>query len=177
MVRTDRKETTMTKSEQLSKEDSSKLELKNFKVITKRPDGTKRVQTINTLPSRTNTSHAIGTNPNEIVRKYGYANLPSPEGGYADFSQLPDLMEARKTILQAEKSFMELPSNVRTKFKNDPNELINFLNSSDEHDIQESIKLGLRNAPAKEPLPDPTIAALKEIAANTKPQKRKQSDD
>lgn len=160
-----------------SKQEISKLEQQEFKVITKRPNGSRKVTTVNSLPSRTIKSQAIGTNPNEIVRRYGYQHLPQPQGGYTDLTNLPDLMEARKAILQAEKSFSELPSNIRTKFKNDPNELINFLNSTDEHDIQESIKLGLRNPKPAEPLPDPTIAALKEIAANTKPRKTKQADD
>lgn len=94
--------------ETLSKLEVCKLEQKDYKVITKRPDGSRRVQTINKLPSRTLQSAAIGTNPNDIVRRYGYRNLPQPQQVFQDFSQLPDLMEARNVILKAEKSFLDV---------------------------------------------------------------------
>lgn len=147
------------------------------KIIIKRANGTKRVQTINNLPTRTQKHHKDMTDATAIVRKYGYKNLPMPQQIYQDFSNLPSYQEALHTVINAEKSFQQLPSNVRTRFQNDPNELINFLNSREEHDIQESIRLGLRNKPTPPPAEDPQLTALKNIESHLKPKKSKSSDD
>lgn len=100
--------------------------------------------------------------------------MPPPEA-YQDLSNLPSLQEALHTITTANNSFMSLPSNVRTKLNNDPNELINLLNSTDPHDIEETIRLGLRNPKPLPPSEDPQLTAIKEIATNTR--KPKKSDD
>lgn len=148
------------------------------KKIYLRPNGTKRVQTINSEPSKTQAHHQDLTNPNAIVRKYGYRRLQMPPpDAFRDLSELPDLLEAQRTIVKANESFNSLPSQVRTKFHNDPNELINFLNSTDERDIEDSIKLGLRNPKPEPPPEDPQLTAMKEIAANTRKPKQKNSDD
>lgn len=152
--------------------------MKDNKVITIRPNGTRRVVTINDEPSRTQQHHRDHTNPNALLRKFGIGafQTPPPEM-YQDLTNLPDLHTAMETIRTAQDSFNALPSAVRTKLKNDPNELINFLNSTDERDIEESIKLGLRNPKPVAPPEDPQLTALKEISSHLKPKKQKPSED
>lgn len=154
----------------------TKQEHQEFRVITKRKDGRIRVQTFNTLPSRTQQHHADETNPNKLVKKYGAQAFSTPDPSfYKDLSELPSLQEALHTIQTAQNSFAALPSKTRNRLNNDPNELINLLNSTDQKDIETTIELGLRN-PKPLPTPeDPQLTAMKEIANNTR--KPKKSDD
>lgn len=152
-------------------------ENQDFKVITKRADGSKKVVTKNTLPTRTQQHHKDLTDPNALIRKYGHKHLRMPDPSfYRDFSQIPDLITAQNTLVQAEASWQKIPSHIRNRFDNDAHKLIDFLNSTDQNDIDESIKLGLRN-PKPEPVEDPQLTAMKEIAANTRKPKKQNSDD
>jgi len=143
------------------------------KIITKckHADGTERirVQYYTDKPSRTQKSHANDVDINNVVRKYTLnkleASFDPTTGIYADFSNVPDYDKALQITIDAQNSFMKLPSTLRTKFNNDPQQLINFL--SDPNNTEESIKLGLRNSPPPPPttpkmsLDDATINQLK----------------
>lgn len=142
------------------------------KKIEKRKDGSVRVTTINVEPSRTKQEFAEQANANWLMKRFGYNQLPDPGQNYHDLTQLPDLHEALETVRRATESFSTLPSTVRLRFQNDPNELINFLHNDDNRD--EAIKLGLIN-PKPVPAEDPQLTALKEIATNTK--SKKKADD
>lgn len=66
-------------------------------------------------------------------------------GAYADLTDLPDYQTSLNTIIKANETFEALPAEIRTRFKNDPAELIAFID--DEKNIEESYKLGLRVRP------------------------------
>lgn len=137
-----------------------------------RADGSRRVYTINVEPSRTKQEFGEDVKASNIMKKYSYNSLPDPQNGYNDLTDLPDLHQALETVRRAQDTFNTLPAHARNRFKNDPNELIAFLN--DESNYEESIKLGLRN-PKPVETPDPQLEILKEISKNTK--KPKKADD
>lgn len=83
---------------------------------------------------------------------------------YGDFSTVPDFHAALNQVKEAEIAFAALPSGVRSRFKNDPGELIDFL--SDPENNAEAVEMGLMDPPPRqpgeeppaspEPSPDPT---------------------
>jgi len=81
---------------------------------------------------------------NYIVRQFGLTGeLPgkplSPQ--YGDFTGVLDYHSAVNAVLAAQDDFMELPAQMRSRFNNDPAELIDFL--SKEENREEATKLGL----------------------------------
>lgn len=64
-------------------------------------------------------------------------NLPTP----GDFEGIFDFQTAMNTIKQAKDEFMTLPAKLRTRFANDPAQLIDFLN--DPSNREEAAILGL----------------------------------
>jgi len=81
---------------------------------------------------------------NVIVRNFGLTGeLPgqplSPQ--YGDFTGVLDYHSAVNAVLAAQDDFMELPAQLRSRFNNDPAELIDFL--ANEQNREEAIKLGL----------------------------------
>jgi len=90
---------------------------------------------------------------NYIVRQFGLTGeLPgqplSPQ--YGDFTGVLDYHSAVNAVLAAQDDFMELPAQLRSRFNNDPAELIDFLQL--EENREEAIKLGLVAAkPISEP--------------------------
>jgi len=94
---------------------------------------------------------------NYIVRQFGLTGeLPgkplSPQ--YGDFTGVLDYHSAVNAVLAAQDDFMELPAQLRSRFNNDPAELIDFL--SDENNREEATKLGLVAAkPISEPSETP----------------------
>ena len=119
-----------------------------MKIITKRSNGTIRVTTKNIEPSRTDTSFKAQCDVNNIISKWkktGQINhLNTNQGQYADYSDLPDLQTALTTVIQATKTFEQLPANVRKYFSNDPVEMYNFL--QDPQNDSEAIRLGLKTS-------------------------------
>ena len=94
---------------------------------------------------------------NHIVRQFGLTGeLPgkplSPQ--YGDFTGVLDYHSAVNAVLAVQDDFMELPAQLRSRFSNDPAELIDFL--SNEENREEAIKLGLIAAkPISEPSETP----------------------
>lgn len=84
------------------------------------------------------------TDINYIVRQFGLTGeLPgkplSPQ--YGDFTGVLDYHTAVNAVLAAQDDFMELPAQLRSRFNNDPAELIDFLGN--ENNREEAINLGL----------------------------------
>lgn len=81
---------------------------------------------------------------NNILRQFNVTGL-LPEAPlsprYGDFTGIVDYHSALNAVIAAEDGFMALPANIRSRFENDPENLINFLN--DESNKDEAIKLGL----------------------------------
>lgn len=84
------------------------------------------------------------TDINNILRQFNITGL-LPEAPlspcYGDFTGIVDYHSALNAVIAAEDQFMALPANIRARFENDPENLINFLN--DESNKDEAIKLGL----------------------------------
>lgn len=97
------------------------------------------------------------TDINTIVKNFGLTgempeNVKVPH--YGDYSSVVDYKTAVDMVLAAEESFMELPAQVRARFNNDPQALMEFVH--DEVNSAEAEKLGLVSRPAA-PLPIPVI--------------------
>lgn len=121
-----------------------------------RENGTIRIQCVNELPSLTQQNFKNQCDINNIMKKYvntGHiTHLNNKQGSYVDTSSLPDYHQALQTVLDAQNSFFTLPSGVRKRFQNDPQELLTFL--KDPSNKQEAIKLGLINDEQKPKIND-----------------------
>ncbi|QGH72143.1 MAG: scaffold protein [Microviridae sp. ctD0m35] len=105
--------------------------------------------------SRTKQSFADAVNINIIVKKIARTGLAPQKSGafYGDFSSGDDYQTALQKIQNADEAFMSLPVDIRTRFQNDPSQLLNFL--ADPKNLEEAVKLGLMDKsllPATSPL-------------------------
>lgn len=95
--------------------------------------------------SLTQQQYADETDLNKIMEKYaaGMGTIPTTDRIplYGDFSNVPDFASAFALVQDAQGKFDSLPSKVRERFRNDPQELFNFL--GDERNRQEAVELGL----------------------------------
>jgi phage internal scaffolding protein len=89
---------------------------------------------------------------NNILRQFNVTGL-LPENPlsprYGDFTGISDYHTALNQVIAAEDEFMRLPADLRARFANDPAQLIEFLENSDNKD--EAIKLGLVSQPEELP--------------------------
>lgn len=112
-------------------------------------NGKIKVTTINNEPSLARQEFKDQTCINQIMKKYHKTgmidHLNRSKGQYADLSSLTDYAAALQTVIDAQKSFMTLPSDVRKRFENDPEKALLFL--SDANNREEAVKLGLINKP------------------------------
>ncbi|AXL14533.1 internal scaffolding protein [Microviridae sp.] len=94
---------------------------------------------------------------NNIMDKFGMTGL-IPQApltpNYGDFSGVYDYHSALNAIIASEEQFDALPANLRSRFDNDPANLIDFMNNEANRD--EAIQLGLLN-------PSPVISTPVEI--------------
>lgn len=111
----------------------------------------RKVTEYNAEASMTEQQFAKESDPNHIIKKYGYQNLPQPQGLYADTTEVPDLSTALDVVSKAQASFDALPSNLRERFGNSPELLLKFL--ADPKNKDEGISLGLLASPQKDPEP------------------------
>jgi len=98
--------------------------------------------------SRTQQHFKDETDINNILRQFNITGqLPtktiSPR--YGDFTGIGDYHSALNQVIAAENEFMTLPAQLRARFDNNPQELIEFLNNPE--NLQEAQKLGLVNKP------------------------------
>lgn len=121
-----------------------------MKKIVKRQDGSTKVITENVEPSLAQQSMKDICDINKIMAKYHktgmITHLAKKRGQYVDLSSVKDYQTSLQTVIDAQAAFMTLPSGVRKKFQNDPQEIIAFL--ADPKNKQEAIDLGLIEAPA-----------------------------
>lgn len=98
---------------------------------------------------------------NTIVRRFNLTGqLPSgvraPQ--YGDFTDVGDYREALDAVMEAERSFMQMPADVRKRFDNDPAQFVDFCSNPDNRD--EARKLGLLvPEPVKPPPVDVRVLA------------------
>lgn len=111
-----------------------------------------------TGPNRTKQEFAQESDINYIMERYRVTGQ-LPAGGsraavFADVSEIGSFANVLERVHAAEDSFNSLPASLRSRFRNDPVQLIEFLQDSRNRD--EAVKLGL--IPKKEevsPVPAP----------------------
>ena len=108
----------------------------------------KRVITPCTTKSLTKQSFADECDINTIIKRYndtGYLTDPTVKAtripSFGDFTEVPTYQEAQNKLIDADNAFMALPSSIRSRFNNDPGQLIAFL--QDEANAAEAADLGL----------------------------------
>lgn len=114
--------------------------------------------------TRTKQANRNETNINLMVARYKktgmFQNLNPREPKYGDFSEATSLEEAFNRVKEAERSFMQLPAQVRALAQNDPVTLLEML--ADEGATAALVKAGLPIvAPPKEDgnaAPEPVAA-------------------
>lgn len=94
---------------------------------------------------------------NHMIAKFQKTGVAPPvnrgAGGFGDFSDVPDFHTAMTRVREAETAFMRFPSDIRERFRNDPAEMIEFLDN-DENEL-EAIELGLIPGKPQPPGEDP----------------------
>lgn len=110
-----------------------------------RPNGTLRVATVNTEPTRTQQQFKDECDVNLIMKKYHQTgeiyHINRKQGVYADLSEVGDFQQMLHTVMEVQHTFDTLPAEVRAKFHNDPAELIEFV--KDPKNFEEGLKLGI----------------------------------
>jgi len=74
---------------------------------------------------------------------------------FGDVSEVGDYQECQQKIKEADHAFSTLSSEVRTRFNNDPGQLLDFC--ADEVNMPEAIELGIVPKPKPEPEPEPVV--------------------
>ena len=118
-------------------------------VVEKRENGSKRVHTVNNEPSKTDQQYTEDCCANSILAKYaktGQINhIAKVRGQYADVSGVEDLHGTMLKIKDMEAEFLKMSPELRAKFGNKPEGMIQWL--SDPKNDEEAVKLGLKLAP------------------------------
>ncbi len=100
---------------------------------------------INCGEGRTKQSHKDECDINIVMARYvktgNLEHIATAMPRYGDFSEVPDLHTATNQVNEATELFMELPSEIRSRFNNNPAELLDFL--ADANNKPEAVKLGL----------------------------------
>lgn len=114
---------------------------------------------------RTHQSFREEVDINTIVERFGLTgelpeNVRLPVSG--DFTGITDFQTALNAVRSAEEAFMELPAQLRARFANDPQKLLEFV--EDGSNLAEARKLGLLADPPPKP-PRSAVEAIDELAA------------
>lgn len=129
-----------------------------------------RVSIVFTDPSETKQEFKQETDINYIIAKFTATGvLPERKSKplYADFSKVPDFRTYKQIVVEAEEAFMELPSELRAKFDNDPAKMMAW--AADPRNTDKASDLGLVGTP--EPVKTVDTEALsdkKEIEKDAK---------
>lgn len=146
-------------------------------VISKRPNGRLRVQLSfdgDEAISKTQQQFKDSTDVNLIMKKYRSMDRAILEHGrgasgvFGDFSSFGSYQDALDKVTRMRETFMDMPSDLRNRFGNDPEQLVKFLD--DPKNDEESIKLGLRVKP--EVKVDPLVDEIKGLRTDLKPKKK-----
>ena len=134
--------------------------LRSNQKITVRKNGTLKIETINNEPTLTQQQFKEQCDINNIIKHYtqtGELPLSKKVGQFLDVSNVQDYQSALHTVFEAQAAFDSLPSNVRAKFENDPNQLVAFIEDDSNH--EEALKLGLLSSTATSKLKPQTPTA------------------
>lgn len=133
-----------------------------MKKIIRRENGSIRVQTINEQKTRTQQHHKEQCDVNNIIKKYQQTgiitHMARDAGIYSGLAPAESYFDAMKIVLDAKDAFMTLPADVRKKFRNDPQELLSWM--QDPKNLEEGVKLGLfeKTSLEKAAAPEPKAA-------------------
>ncbi len=105
-----------------------------------------RKDVVFTEASLTEQSFKFETDINNICEGKAFSSLPANRNQpiYDDFTNLGKYQESLDLVSKAQSMFEELPSNIRNKFENNPQKLIDFV-SNPEVNYDEGVKLGIFN--------------------------------
>jgi len=95
-------------------------------------------------PTRAQQHHKDECDINVILERFGKTGqipVNAISGTYGDFSGVHDYHTAINALIAAESEFAALPANIRTRFANDPANLMQFLENPENK--TEAIELGL----------------------------------
>jgi phage internal scaffolding protein len=112
--------------------------------------------TVNTGDSMAKQSFKAECDVNNIMGKYRKTGLINfVQARSAEYMDCPeiDFQEAMNIVKQAEDMFMDMPSDLRKRFGNDPGQFLAFCQN--EENLDEMVKLGLADA-GSAPQPDPS---------------------
>lgn len=143
---------------------------KGTKLISRRPDGSIRVVTVNEDPDMCQQQFKEDCDVNLIMEKFlktGQITHTRPPGYYMDLVDLPDYQESLNAVIEAGNRFMELPAKIRLKFDNDPGKFIAYLENP-END-KEAISLGLKVPVEKDPVLEQLEKLNENLAAGGSP--------
>lgn len=117
----------------------------NQKVSVDKITGHVSVETVNKDPSLTIQSFKDECDINNIVARHAqtgeYTHLSNKLGQYADLTSITSYHDMVNQVHYANEAFETLPPKMRLRFKNDPGELLAFL--QDRKNLNEAIELGL----------------------------------
>lgn len=145
--------------------------IKANQTVMLRKNGSLRVATFNHEPTLSQQQFKAECDINNIVKNYsqtGVLPVSNKVGKFLDVSNISDYQSSLETVFEAQKAFDDLPSNVRSRFENDPNQLLSFL--ADETNYEEALSLKLINSnplhpttstPPSTPTPTPTASIQK----------------
>lgn len=78
---------------------------------------------------------------------------------FADYSDLPDFSDIKRSFVRASHAFAEIPVNVRMQFGNNPEVFYNTLTDPKQHQKLRDVGLGFLLAEKKEPVKAPDQSA------------------
>jgi len=139
------------------------------KVIDKRANGSRRVSFITDAGSVVEGHHKNDVDINNVMKKYrvtGFLESNAQEAQYGDFTNATDFHDMKNRVIDAESDFAKLPSYLRTRFNNDPGQLLSFLD--DPENLSEAQELGLcpmPDSPGPTPATPPKEASMPLVAA------------
>jgi hypothetical protein len=114
-------------------------------LITTRPNGTRRVQTVPFGTSLTDQSDKNSCDVNVMMKQYAKTGMlpsfSSKEPVYADVSEIPDFLTAHKLMQEANYLFLELPAEVRALMDHDPSRLGEFVKDPKNKEVCEEYGL------------------------------------
>ena len=93
---------------------------------------------------------------NHIAERFGLTGeLPEVKDRptYGDFSGIFDFQTAQNAVVEAKQQFMTLPAKLRTRFDNNPQKLLDFLDDPDNR--EEAEFLGILQKRSNEPVAPP----------------------
>lgn len=110
-------------------------------------------------PSMTDPQYLKDCDITTVVTRFMSGCLPQSQvhtPSYGDVSQFGDFARMMDTVDAGKRAFMDVPSNIRARFGNDPKAFFAFC--SDPANMQEMVRLGLaipREVPVEKPVVSP----------------------